>query len=270
MLADTGKTVDWMVSNGIEFDATPYSASSRYPMALANGGGAGLINMLVDACEEKGIELMLNTKGTSLITDDTGAVVGIDAEIAAAIAEKLGLELEILDMDFDGALAAPQSGKSDIVMAGVTVNEERQLVLDFSNTYANGVQKVIVAEGSDITMENLGEQQIGTQKGTTGNILTTDEFGEDHVIAYDDAIAAVQALNNGQIDCVVIDSAVADNLVEANPGLTTLDTDYANEEYAIGVAKGNTALLDAINTALNELISDGTVQTIIDKYITAE
>ena len=203
------------------------------------------------------------------MTDDTGAVVGIDAEIAAAIAEKLGLELEILDMDFDGALAAPQSGKSDIVMAGVTVNEERQLVLDFSNTYANGVQKVIVAEGSDITMENLGEQQIGTQKGTTGNILTTDEFGEDHVIAYDDAIAAVQALNNGQIDCVVIDSAVADNLVEANPGLTTLDTDYANEDYAIGVAKGNTALLDAINGALEELTNDGTIQSIVDKYISA-
>ena len=199
------------------------------------------------------------------MTDDSGNIVGIDAEIAAAIAEKLGLELQIDDMDFDGALAAPQSGKSDIVMAGVTVNEERQLVLDFTETYANGVQKVIVAEGSDITMENLGEQQIGTQKGTTGNILTTDEFGEDHVIAYDDAIAAVQALNNGQIDCVVIDSAVADNLVEANPGLTTLDTDYANEEYAIGVAKGNTALLDAINTALQELIDDGTVQSIIDK-----
>ena len=85
MLADTGKTVDWMVSNGIEFDATPYSASSRYPMALANGGGAGLINMLVDACEEKGIELMLNTKGTSLITDDTGAVVGAVAETEDSI-----------------------------------------------------------------------------------------------------------------------------------------------------------------------------------------
>lgn len=85
VLADTGKTVDWMVSNGIEFDATPYSASSRYPMALANGGGAGLINMLVDACEEKGIELMLNTKGTSLITDDTGAVVGAVAETEDSI-----------------------------------------------------------------------------------------------------------------------------------------------------------------------------------------
>ena len=201
---------------------------------------------------------------------EDGAPTGIDVEIAQAIADKLGLKLQIDDVDFDAALLAVQQGKSDIVMAGVTVNEERQLVLDFTETYANGVQKVIVAEGSDITMENLGEQQIGTQKGTTGNILTTDEFGEDHVIAYDDAIAAVQALNNGQIDCVVIDSAVADNLVEANPGLTTLDTDYANEEYAIGVAKGNTELLNAINGALEELQADGTLQSIVDKYIKAE
>ena len=210
------------------------------------------------------------------MTDDSGNIVGIDAEIAAAIAEKLGLELQIDDMDFDGALAAPQSGKSDIVMAGVTVNEERQLVLDFTETYANGVQKVIVPEGSDITsIEDMQGKKIGTQRGTTGYLYCSDTvenggFGEENVVAYDDAIAATQALNNGQVDCVVIDSAVADNLVATNPGLTTLETEYTNEDYAIGVAKGNTALLDAINAALQELIDDGTVQSIIDKYIPSD
>ena len=203
-------------------------------------------------------------------TDDSGNIVGIDAEIAAAIAEKLGLELQIDDMDFDGALAAPQSGKSDIVMAGVTVNEDRLLTLDFTESYATGVQVVIVPEGSDVTLDNLGEQQIGTQRGTTGNIYCTDDYGEDHVVAYDDAIAAVKALNNGQVDCVVIDSAPAQELVEANPGLTILDTEYVTEDYAIGVAKGNTALLDAVNGALKELMEDGTVQSIIDKYIPAD
>ena len=210
------------------------------------------------------------------MTTDDGGFEGIDVEIAQAIAEKLGLELQIDDMDFDGALAAPQSGKSDIVMAGVTVNEERQLVLDFTETYANGVQKVIVPEGSDITsIEDMQGKKIGTQRGTTGYLYCSDTvenggFGEENVVAYDDAIAATQALNNGQVDCVVIDSAVADNLVATNPGLTTLETEYANEDYAIGVAKGNTALLDAINAALQELIDDGTVQSIIDKYIPSD
>lgn len=203
-------------------------------------------------------------------TDDSGNVVGIDADIAAAIAEKLGLKLQIDDMDFDGALAAAQSGKSDIVMAGVTVNEDRLLTLDFTESYATGVQVVIVPEGSDVTLDNLGEQQIGTQRGTTGYIYCTDDYGEDHVVAYDDAIAAVKALNNGQIDCVVIDSAPAQELVKANPGLTILDTEYVTEDYAIGVAKGNTALLDAVNGALKELVEDGTVQSIIDKYIPAD
>ena len=209
-------------------------------------------------------------------TDDSGNVVGIDADIAAAIAEKLGLKLQIDDMDFDGALAAAQSGKSDIVMAGVTVNEERQLVLDFTDTYANGVQVVIVPEGSDITsIEDMQGKRIGTQRGTTGYILCSSPvedggFGEENVVPYDDAIAAVKALKNGQIDCVVIDNAPAQELVKANPGLTTLETEYANEKYAIGVAKGNTALLDAVNGALKELMEDGTIQSIIDKYIPAD
>ncbi len=204
------------------------------------------------------------------MTDDNGNVIGIDAAIAAAIAEKLGLELEILDMDFDAALLAVQQGKSDMVMAGVTVNEDRLAVMDFSETYANGVQVIITQEGSDVTIDNLGEKMIGTQRGTTGNIYCTDDYGEEHVIAYDNGITAVQALVNGQIDCVVIDKAPAESFVTANPGLTILDTEYVTEDYAIGFAKGNTALVDAVNGALNELIEDGTVQSIVDTYITAE
>ncbi len=203
------------------------------------------------------------------MTTDDGGFEGIDVEIATAIAEKLGLELDILDMDFDSALLAVQQGKSDIVMAGVTVNEDRLLVMDFSTSYANGVQVVIVKEGSGITIDNMGEGLIGTQRGTTGNIYCTDDYGEDHVMAYDDGFTAVQALMNGQVDCVVIDNAPAQEFVKNNAGLEILDTEYANEDYAIGVNKGNTELLDAINGALEELIADGTVQSIVDKYIPA-
>jgi polar amino acid transport system substrate-binding protein len=121
-----------------------------------------------------------------------------------------------------------------------------------------------------VTLDNLGDQRIGTQRGTTGNIYCTDDYGEDHVVAYDNGASAIQALNNGQVDCVVIDNAPAQEFVAANPGLTILDTEYVTENYAIGMAKGNTALVDAVNGALAELTADGTVQTIMDKYITAD
>ena len=205
------------------------------------------------------------------MTTDAGELEGIDVEIAGAIADKLGLELQIDDMDFDAALLAAQQGKSDMVMAGVTVNEERKQVMEFSDTYASGVQVVIVKEGSEIaTVDDLAGHMIGTQRGTTGYIYCTDDFGEDSVTAYDDGLTAVQALNNGQVDCVVIDSAPAKEFVAANEGLVILDTEYAVEDYAIGMAKGNTALVEAVNGALAELTEDGTIQAIIDKYIPAE
>ncbi len=204
------------------------------------------------------------------MTDDNGGYVGIDVEIAQAIADKLDLELVIDDMDFTVALEAAQNGKSDMVMAGVTVTDDRLLVMDFSDSYATGVQVVIVKEGSDVTLDNLGEQLIGTQNGTTGNIYCADDYGEDHVVSYDNGITAVQALLNDQVDCVVIDSAPAHELVAANAGLTILDTEYVTENYAIGTAKGNTELLEAINKALAELQADGTIDAIVAKYISAE
>ncbi len=209
------------------------------------------------------------------MTTDDGGFAGIDVEIAQAVAKKLGLELVILDMDFDAALLAVQEGKSDIVMAGVTVNDDRKLVMDFTTSYAKGEQVVIVKEGSDVTMDNLGEKMIGAQRGTTGYIYASDTpenggYGEDHVTAYDNGMTAVNALMNGQVDCVIIDNAPAQEFVKANPGLTLLPGNWVEEDYAIGVTKGNTALVEAINKALAELTADGTIQTIVDKYITAE
>ena len=211
-----------------------------------------------------------------MVADD-GSFEGIDIEVAGAIAEKLGLELQVDDMGFDAALQAAQTGKSDMVMAGVTITEERQAVMDFSNSYANGVQVVIVKEDSPIqTVDDLANaNMIGCQMGTTGYIYCSDTvenggFGEDHVTPYDDGAAAVQALMNGQVDAVVIDNMPAQSYVAANPGLKILDGEFTNEDYAIGVAKGNTALVDAVNGALAELTADGTIQSIIEKYIPAE
>ena len=205
------------------------------------------------------------------MTTDSGEIEGIDVDTAKAIAEKLGLELQIDDMDFDAALLAVQQGKSDMVMAGVTVTDERQNVMDFTDSYATGIQSIIVKEDSDIaSVDDLAGKKIGTQRGTTGYLYCSDDFGDENVVAYDDGLTAVQMLNNGQVDCVVIDNAPAKEFIAANPGLKLLDTAYVEESYAIGIGKGNTELKDAINTALEELKADGTLQAIVDKYITAE
>ena len=204
------------------------------------------------------------------MTTDAGDFEGIDIETAQAIADKLGLELQIDDMDFDAALLSVQQGKADIVMAGVTVTDERKAVMDFSDSYATGIQSIIVPEGSDITSpDDLAGKKIGTQRGTTGYIYCSDDFGDENVVAYDDGLTAVQALNNGQVDAVVIDNAPAKEFIAANPGLKILDTSYAEEDYAIGMAK-NSPLEDAVNSVLEELKADGTLQAIVDKYITAE
>lgn len=206
---------------------------------------------------------------------DDGTFEGIDVEVAGAIAKKLGLELVVDDMGFDAALLAAQNGQSDIVMAGVSVTPDRQEVMDFSDSYATGIQVVIVKEGSDVTMDNLSEKMIGCQKATTGYLYASDTpenggYGEDHVIAYETGALAVEALKNGQVDCVIIDNEPAKAYVAANEGLTILETPWVEEDYAIGMKKGNTALLEAVNAAMTELKADGTFQAIVDRYITAD
>ena len=252
------------------------TAATEAPATTAEATAAETTAAATAASELKTVEagkLIMSTNAAfppyEMVADD-GSFEGIDVEVAGAIAGKLGLELVVDDMDFDAALLAVQQNKSDIVMAGVTVTEDRQLIMNFSDSYATGVQVVIVKEGSDVTLDNLGEKMIGTQRGTTGYIYTSGDYGDDHVTAYDNGASAVQALINGQVDCVVIDSAPAEAFVAANAGLTILDTEYVTENYAIGVNKDNAALLDAINQALAELTADGTIQSIVDKYITAE
>ena len=193
------------------------------------------------------------------MTTDSGEFEGIDIDTAKAIADKLGLELQIDDMDFDAALLSVQQGKADIAMAGVTVTDERKAVMDFSDSYATGIQSIIVPNDSD----------IASPDDLAGYIYCSDDFGDDAVVAYDNGLTAVQALNNGQVDAVVIDNAPAKEYVAANPGLKVLDTSYAEEDYAIGMAKGS-SLEAAVNAALEELKADGTLQAIVDKYITAE
>jgi ABC-type amino acid transport substrate-binding protein len=201
---------------------------------------------------------------------------GIDVEIAYAVAQQLGLELEIDDMDFSAAVNAPAQGKADLCMAGLTVTPERKKNLDFSTAYANGVQVVIAPKNSGIEkIADLSKNKmIGTQEGTTGYLYCSASakdggYGEKHVIAYDSGATAVQALLAKKVDAVVIDKVPAQEYVMKNPTLTILPAAFTDEHYAIAVKKGNAALLKQINAALKELTANGTVKSIVDKYISA-
>ena len=237
--------------------------------ALAGCGTTDNNNDAVDTKEK--LIMATNAEFPPYEYYEGGKIVGIDAEIAAAIAEKLGMELEIMDMSFDSILVAVQSGQADMGMAGMTVTEDRLENANFSTSYAEGHQVIIVKEGSDITgPADLSGKLIGVQTNTTGDIYSTEEFGDEYIKRYNKGADAVIALNQGMIDAVLIDLEPAKAFVAANEGLVVLNTEYVTEKYAIAFAKENTELLEKVDGALKELIEDGTVQTIVDKYIKAE
>jgi polar amino acid transport system substrate-binding protein len=247
-----------------------------------------LVTMLVGCAGKKDGELNTVEKGKLIMATNAAfppyeyiegdGFAGIDVEVATAIAEKLGLELEIADMEFDSIVESVKNGKADIGLAGMTITPERQEIVNFTTSYATGVQVIIVKEGSPITsVDDLfadgASHTIGVQRNTTGDLYTTwdlEDEGKATINRYSKGSEAVQALLTGKVDCVVIDNEPAKAFVEANEGLVILDTEYVEEQYAAIVSKSNSELYDAVNKALNELIADGTVQKIIDKYIPAE
>ena len=208
---------------------------------------------------------------------DGETIVGIDVEICAAIAAKLGMEFEVSDMDFDAIIGAVQAGKADVGMAGMTVTEERKMMINFSTSYATGIQSVIVKEGSAITsVDDLfaegANYKIGVQLSTTGDLYATwdlEDAGLAVINRYPNGNEAVMALKAGKVDCVVIDNEPAKAYVAANEGLKILETEYVTENYAACFKKGN-PLLAEFNAALRELIADGTIPAIIEKYIPTE
>ena len=198
-------------------------------------------------------------------------IVGIDAEIAELIAQKLGKELEIKDMEFDSIIGSVQTGAVDIGMAGMSVTEDRLVSVDFSDPYATAKQVIIVKDGSGIESgDDLKDKKIGVQLSTTGDIYASDDFGEENVKKYNKGNDAVAALVSGVVDAVIIDNEPAKSFVAENDGLKILEASYADEEYAIAINKKNTELKDQINNALKELKDDGSIDKIVDKYIKAE
>ena len=246
--------------------------------ACSNGGNTATEagNDATETAEKATLVMATNASFPPYESKEDGInITGIDPEIAQKIAEKLDMQLEIMDVEFSTIIEGVKSGKYDMGMAGMTVNEERLESVNFTTPYAKGVQVVIVPEDSEIaSIDDLladgATYKVGTQEATTGYIYMKDDVGEERLVSYKTGNLAVANLLAGKVDCVVIDNEPAKAYVAENPGLKILDTEYVSEDYAICIAKENTELLDKVNTALEELIADGTVQSIIDKYISAE
>ena len=199
--------------------------------------------------------------------------VGIDVDIIQAICDKLGYTMELSDMEFGSIITAVASGKVDVGFGAITITEERSKSVHFTTSYATGIQSVIVKEGSPIaSIDDLhGDKiKIGVQQDTTGDIYATGDFGEDHIARFNKGADAVQALLTGKCSAVIIDNSPAETFVAQNEGLQILPTVYAEEAYGFELSYDNEALYNEVNGALEALLADGTVQSIIDTYISAD
>ncbi|HIR76291.1 MAG TPA: basic amino acid ABC transporter substrate-binding protein [Candidatus Choladousia intestinipullorum] len=242
----------------------------RFLAAMAVGALTAACAVPVMAEDDNVLVMATNAEFPPYEYREGDEIVGIDAEVAALIADKLGMELQIEDMAFDSVLAAVQTGKADIAMAGITVTEDRQKTVNFTDPYTTATQMIIVAEDSEIASpDDLTGKTVGVQLGTTGDIYA-DDIEDATVERYSKGFEAVQALIQGKIDAVVIDGEPAKVFVEQNEGIKLLDEAFTEEEYAIAIAKDNEELLEQVNTALNELKEEGEFQKVVDKYITSD
>jgi len=258
-LAACGKASETQTSNAASESASDGKAESK-------SDGTAQIKTV----EAGKLTLATNAEFPPYEYHDGDKIVGIDMDIADAIAKKLGLEVQIEDIAFDSVILEVTSGKADIGLAGISATDERKQSVDFSDTYTTSKQLIIVKDDSPITgSKDLEGKTVGVQTGTTGDILASD-IKDVKPERYDKGMDAVQALSQGKVDAVIIDSEVAKKFVEETSGLKVLDEAFADENYAIAIKKGNKELLDSVNKALSELKSDGTIDSIIAKYIKAE
>ena len=197
-------------------------------------------------------------------------IIGIDPEIAKLIADDIGRELVIEDMAFDSIIAAVQSGKADIAMAALTVTEDRKQNINFSDPYTEAAQVIVVKKASPVASpDDLEGKTVGVQIGTTGDIYAGD-IADATIERYSKYFEAINALNQDKIDAVIVDREPAKVFVNDSDELKMIDKEFTLEEYAIGVAKENTELLDQINASLKKLQESGEIDKIINKYINAE
>ena len=225
------------------------------------------------AADKKTIKVATNVAFPPYEYYEDEKAVGIDVDIMQAICDKLGYEMELSDMEFGSIITAVASGKIDVGFGAITITEERAKSVHFTTSYSTGIQSIIVKEDSPIaSVDDLhGDKiKIGVQQDTTGDIYATGDFGEDHMARFNKGADAVQALLTGKCNAVIIDNSPAETFVSQNKGLKILPTVYAEEEYGFELNYDNEELYNEVNGALEELLKDGTVQKIVDKYINAD
>ena len=252
--------------------STSSSSSTTTEAAPAEEAAAEAVEEVAEEAapaEKKVIHVATNVAFPPYEYYEDEKAVGIDIEIMQAICDKLGYDMVIDDMEFGSVIIAVQTGKDDVGVGGITITEERKKSVDFTVPYDAGIQSIIVTEDSPIAaVENLAGDgvKIGVQESTTGDLFCTDDFGEDHVMRFNKGADAVQALITGKCTAVVIDNGPAKTFVSQNEGLTILPTAYYQEDYGFEISKDNPELYAEINGTLEEMIADGTVQAILDKY----
>ncbi len=270
-LASCGGTDSTSSSSESSSQESSASASSVESSAAESSEGSADTDAAFTTVTEGVLTMVTNAEFPPYEYYEGDAIVGIDAEVAQLIADELGLTLEMTDVAFDSIVPGVQSGKYDMGMAGMTIDETRLKSVNFSTPYATGIQVVIVTEDSEIaSIEDISGKKIGVQTSTTGDIKASEDYGMENVVQYDSGALAVEGLKNGKVDCVIIDKEPAKAYLAANEGLKILETEYAVEDYAICFSKENTALQEAVNSVLEDLLADGSVQKVVDKYITAE
>ena len=230
--------------------------------------GCKKINTMDKIAQKGQIIWGTNAEFAPFETREGGKVIVIDAEIAQKIADKLGVELVVEDMDFDPLPAALKSGKIDFIGAGFTIEPDREKQVLFTDTYFKAVQVIIVQDNNDtiLGVVDLEGKKIGVQNATTGDGVASDIEGAD-VIRFNSGIEAALDLKNGNIDAVIIDDLPAQMLVESQGGLKLLDEKPSeDEEYALAVRLGDTELQQVINEVLKDMKANGEIEALVNKY----
>ena len=277
------------MKKSVKFLAVCLAAAAMLSMSACNGGGTssgsasdssnnGVSTSTLDTIKKNGfITMSTNAEFEPFEYKDGESIVGIDLEISQKIADKLGVELKVNDVAFDSLIPEITSGKADFVAAGMTADDERRKNVDFSDSYFDAGQAVIVKKGGDIKApKDLDGKKVGVQTGTTGDKYCTNEDGTSEIKVgsverYNKGMDAVSDLIAGRIDAVVIDDFPAQKYVEKNSDkIAKLNDMLTSEQYAIAVKKGNTELTDLINETLKELKDSGDLQKIFDKYLAQE
>ncbi len=256
------------------FGRIPAPASSAAGSASASSGASGQDSAggtsVVEEIQEKGVLTMMTATGFPPFEylGEDGKPAGVDIDLAQLVADELGVELEVLDMDFNLLIESLKSGKGQLIAAGMTATSERAEQIDFSITYTLNGLILLVPKGSDIkTADDLAGKNIAVQESTTAHIYAQEELGIEP-LAFKNANECATAVMGGKADAAILDKVPAQTLAMANPdALETVEQLLTEEEMAMGVAKGNEDLLEVVNSVLQKAMDDGTVESLTDKHL---